>query len=555
MIKKMISVLIILVMAVSLTTVSIVTNGAETVDYGLADKCEDGNILQCFNWTLAQIKAELPNIASAGFTSVQTSPLQAHNGYNQWYWLYQPNGFTIGNELGSYDDLKGLCTEADKYGIKIIVDVVANHVAGSSNGTWASSIDSALKKSEYFHNQGAASGADYDDRYKVTHKNIGMPDLNSEHADIQNMVYNMIVKLKEAGVDGIRWDAAKHIGLPSENCAFWSKMAQVDIYQYGEILNAPAGDSPDTVNDPLMEEYTDYIAVNDDKYSSEMMRTVNSGTIYRQAGYWTKKGIPADRLVYWAESHDTFSNDGTMGWTKNFDQNTVDRAYAILGARANVPALYLSRPSSTSYSSIYYGRKGSTHFTSSEIAAVNHFHNAMIGTDEKFNSNAGCYVVWRGGGAVIVCQSGSDKDIAVTNYSSMVPVGTYTDEVSGSSFTVTSTKITGHVGSTGIAVIYNKPEDPTEPETEPPTDPPTEPPTEPPVPYILGDTDGSSEVEIIDATLVQRYLADIEVPFTERELLRGDVDRSGELESTDATAIQRFLVDMETPYPIGDSVT
>ena len=49
-------------------------------DYGLAQSCEDGNILHCFNWTLNQIKEELPNIAEAGFTSVQTSPLQTQIG-------------------------------------------------------------------------------------------------------------------------------------------------------------------------------------------------------------------------------------------------------------------------------------------------------------------------------------------------------------------------------------------------------------------------------------------------------------------------------------------
>lgn len=70
------------------------TTGAS---YGLASKVEDGNILHCFNWTLNDIKNELPNIAAAGFTSVQTSPLQPHNASGAWYWLYQPTDSTIGN--------------------------------------------------------------------------------------------------------------------------------------------------------------------------------------------------------------------------------------------------------------------------------------------------------------------------------------------------------------------------------------------------------------------------------------------------------------------------
>lgn len=52
--------------------------------YGLKDNIQDGVILHCFDWTYNDIKAELPNIAKAGFTSVQTSPAQP-NGTGTWY--------------------------------------------------------------------------------------------------------------------------------------------------------------------------------------------------------------------------------------------------------------------------------------------------------------------------------------------------------------------------------------------------------------------------------------------------------------------------------------
>ena len=62
---------------------------AEEVDassYGLCDNIQDGTILHCFDWKYSQIKEELPNIAAAGFTSVQTSPAQKGDG-QVWYWL------------------------------------------------------------------------------------------------------------------------------------------------------------------------------------------------------------------------------------------------------------------------------------------------------------------------------------------------------------------------------------------------------------------------------------------------------------------------------------
>ena len=529
--KKMTCLILILCMIVSCVMSVGFSASAQSVDtastgkdYGLAKTCEDGNILHCFNWTLSQIKQELPNIAEAGFTSVQTSPLQTHDGSSKWYWLYQPNGFTIGNELGSYSDLQSLCTEADKYGIKIIVDVVANHVAGSNNGNLANSVESVFKnnKSTYFHNKGACSN--YDVRYDVTHKNIGMPDLNSENTAVQDMVIAMLQKYKEAGVDGIRWDAAKHISLPSEDCAFWSRVAQVDLYQYGEILESPAGKDPSADNNALMSEYTQYIGVTDSVYSGNILNAVKAGSIYRTDGYWSKNGVSADKIVYWGESHDTYSN--TDGVTKNVDQNLIDKAYAILGARADARALYFSRPSETEHEKIYYGKKGSTHFTSPEIAAVNRFHNAMVGTAEKYNSTSGCYVVWREGGAVLVSMKSADVDVSVNNYNKMVPEGTYTDEVSGSTFTVTSSKITGHIGSSGIAVIYDTPAKD----------------------VIIGDTNLNEVIEIDDATLIQRQDAAL-VTLTDDQKAAADADQDGSVTLVDVTAIQRYLAGLKHKAP------
>lgn len=493
-------------------------------DYGLAPTCADGNMLHCFDWTLSQIKAELPNIAKAGFTSVQTSPLQPHGGNYQWYWLYQPTNFTVGNEIGSLNDLKALCTEADKYGIKIIVDVVANHVAGSNSGSWGN-IDSSLRKTEYFHNQGALPD-NSNDRYEITHKNIGMPDLNSEHPDIQNKVYSMLTTLKNAGVDGIRWDAAKHIGLPSEDCAFWSKMASLaGLYQYGEILEAPANKSSLAINAPLMKEYTQYINVTDDMYGATITQAIRDGKVVKSNGNWTKNDIPADKLVYWGESHDSYSNDGSAAWSKNINQNAVDRAYAILGARAGSQTLYFSRPNESAFSRIAYGQKGSTHYTSKEVAAVNHFHNAMAGTEERYGTGSGCYVICRGGGAVIVSAAGSNTDVTVVNKDNLVPDGTYTDEVSGAKWTVKNGSISGRIGSTGIAVFYDTEKIGGDQ-------------------ILIGDVDQDGEVAIVDATCIQRNLVSL-YPFDKAAKAAADTDGDGEVTVVDATLIQRYLASLK----------
>ena len=159
---------------------------AASADYGLADNIQDGNILHCFCWKYNDIKAMLPEIAEAGFTSIQVSPPQATSGTGSWWWVYQPKGFYIGStELGNKEELRSLCTEADEYGIKIIADIVANHLAGNHDV-----IQDDLKDSQYWHSD--IGNADDGDRYRVTHGKIGMPDLNTEHSYVQQCVYNYV---------------------------------------------------------------------------------------------------------------------------------------------------------------------------------------------------------------------------------------------------------------------------------------------------------------------------------------------------------------------------
>ena len=72
-------------------------------------------------------------------------------------------------------------------------------------------------------------------------------------------------------------------------------------------------------------------------------------------------------------------------------------------------------------------------------------------------------------------------------------------------------------------------------------------------PNLLGDTDGDGEVEIRDATWIQRKLNMIEIPFAFVDR-RADIDKNGIVDITDATLIQRYLIGINTNYCIGKEV-
>ena len=411
--------------------------------YGLKDNIQDGVILHCFDWTLADIQEEIPNIAKAGFTAVQTSPVHERAGKGSvWYDVYRPYDFKIGNGLGTEADLKALCAKAHEYGVKVIVDVVANH-------TDYGNVAERLLDLSLYHQLG--HGIDWHNRNDVTHGEIGMKDLDTNNPTVQAIIKQYIQDLKACGVDGVRWDAIKHIGLPSEGDSFMKNVVDQEMYNYGEILDNTGGN-----DNVLFPEYQTYMSITDNGYGNGFANSFAGGSINESVGNFNQRKAKTEKLVYWGESHDTYANDG--GESKNKSQNVIDRAYAVVAGNNGATALYFSRPFQKDKGAIKFGDKGSVHFKDAEVAQVNYMHNACAGEPNYYVKGDGVCAQVRKSGAIIVLGSGSERDVTVANGAGdgkWLKPGTYKDMVGGGAFTVNASTISGHVGESGIAVIYN----------------------------------------------------------------------------------------------------
>lgn len=411
--------------------------------YGLKDNIQDGVILHCFDWTLADIQEEIPNIAKAGFTAVQTSPVHERAGKGSvWYDVYRPYDFKIGNGLGTEADLKALCAKAHEYGVKVIVDVVANH-------TDHPNVAARLKDASLYHERFGVGN--WNDRHQVTFGMIGMWDLDTNNPTVQAIIKQYIQDLKACGVDGIRWDAIKHIALPSEGDSFMQNVVDQEMYNYGEILDSTGGD-----DNVLFPEYQTYMSITDNGYGNGFANSFAGGSINESVGNFNQRNAKTEKLVYWGESHDTYANDG--GESKNKSQNVIDRAYAVVAGNNGATALYFSRPFQKDKGAIKFGDKGSVHFKDAEVAQVNYMHNVCAGEPNYYVKGNGVCAQVRKSGAIIVLGSGSDRDVTVANGAGdgkWLKPGTYKDMVGGGAFTVNASTISGHVGESGIAVIYN----------------------------------------------------------------------------------------------------
>lgn len=442
---------------------------AVSSEYGLPSATADGVILHAFDWSFNTIKSNLAAIAQAGYNTVQTSVVQPskEDSASMWYMLYQPIDFTVGNQLGTEADFQSLCQEADKYGIKIIVDVVCNHTANNGSGQEmypSDRVNAAIKNnSNFWHTYKGA--INYSDRWQVTHGCIGLPDLATENTDLQNnYIIPFLKKLVSDGADGFRFDAAKHIALPEDNDNpveyFWPnvlaaiKAADSNSYVYGEVLQSGDKDIYDGKYTDAFEDYAKYINLTASSYGYDLRNAIKNHNIGAAlSSDYDGRGVDPAKLVTWVESHDTYLNsDGDSNSMSNWQ---IEMGWAITAARAKGTPLFFNRPTDGKGASGTMGKAGDDEWKDNEVVALNQFHNAMVGQNETLRQlSNNLLIIDRGTkGSVIISLDGAST---FTSQATNLADGTYTDKTGvNGTFTVQSGKLSGTIKSGTIAVLYN----------------------------------------------------------------------------------------------------
>lgn len=484
--KSLISVSLAAVMAAGGLAIPVAVTAAESTDgaavsnqntgYNLASSVENGNILHAFNWYFNDVKKYMKDIAEAGFTTVQVSPVQANKTTINsglyacdWWVTYQPINFEVGNNYGTKADFKAMCEEADKYGIKIIVDVVANHMAqadGGTSGQIADNVIADLRDDPECWHQTSKNVSDTN-RYAMTQYTLsGIPDLNTSNEKVQSYVKGLIKECVDYGADGFRFDAAKHIELDTDpdlngvhyasdfwnNVTSYAKEIKPDVFLYGEVL-APFG--TDSAN------YTKYMRITDSAYGTKVANAAGKGTNSPSLKNYNVTGADASDLVLWVESHDNFiSGQSQKAGLKKSDQ--VVLGWGMIGARENAPALYFVRPEHEKLGTagggmtIKYdelmGGPGSLYWQDPTVVAVNRFKNQFEGQSETLYTDSKLFAVQRGTTGIVI--TNYDSADYVANLQTTLEDGTYTDQVTGDEFIVANGVLSGTVKAKSVAVLY-----------------------------------------------------------------------------------------------------
>ena len=474
------------VQAAETASESTLATASQAAKYGLADDIQDGAILHAWCWSFNTIKENMKDIAAAGFTTVQTSPaneckdtysnmkLMGNDEINGtdgcWWWQYQPTDWKIGNyQLGSRDDFKAMCAEADKYGIKVIVDVIPNHTTPDLPKVSDNLYNAVGGKDNLYHANGFKKITQWGNRYECTTGEMGgLPDVNTENPDFQAYFLKYLNDLIACGADGFRYDTAKHIGVPSDPLDakstrnnFWPvvtgeesakgvTLSDKNVFTYGEVLQ---GDNvPES-------EYAKYMRMTASSYG-ETLRGAVTGNSFDVNSISNWRHASPGRLVTWVESHDTYCNAGV---SSRMTDEQLRLAWAVIAARKDGTPLFYSRPdgsngaSGNRWGNNVLGAKGNNEFKSTEVREVNLFRNAMAGKSEYLRNpgkDSQILQIDRGTeGTVIINLKEESVNI---NSDTKMKDGTYKDQVSGRTFTVSNGKISGTLDKRKVAVIYNK---------------------------------------------------------------------------------------------------
>ena len=230
-------------------------------------------IFHAFNMKYHQIDEVLiQKVKEIGFSHIQISPTQKSHEYMAWHDKYQPRDYKVKNRYGGAEDLSQLAERIHKYGLKLIADVVFNHMGGI---TWFNHITRDKfnndKKGYAKYRKDLVSaygdvfkpkGSTNDPNYYFTEWNEdgwmggSLPQLNTMHPDVKNVQINYLKLLKNLGVDGFRFDAIKTIDKQSLRDY---ATAVGDIWHYGELCSGDVKQNHEFT--PIMP-ITDFVLLN-----------------------------------------------------------------------------------------------------------------------------------------------------------------------------------------------------------------------------------------------------------------------------------------------------
>ncbi len=204
------------------------------------------------------VKAKLPYLADMGYKSLWLMPIFKSGSYHGYD---VTDYYTVNSDFGTLDDFDSLVTEAKKYNIDIVLDMVFNHCS-LTNKYFQEAIEDyknnktgSDSKADWFNfttstkpeGYNTYRGVNYESRFSDT-----MPDFNLDSEGVRSELENITKFWIDHGVKGFRLDAVLYYyyNVTDKNVEFLNWLADTahkydkDFYMVGEAWTSDGALNP-----------------------------------------------------------------------------------------------------------------------------------------------------------------------------------------------------------------------------------------------------------------------------------------------------------------------
>lgn len=297
-------------------------------------------IFHAFNQQYSDIAKFACTLADQGYTHIQISPAQKSNPGNEWWKRYQPIDYSVIDGLGTESDLKRLTDKAHSCNIKVIADVVFNHMANLDSNDGIEDVSKFPNLSPSDFNSSSTSNPikrpceiNYNDRKRDTEVDCwlgGLSDLKFT-ANVKAIQKAHLKKLLNLGIDGFRFDAAKHMppDVVKEYIDYIDRESLGKTWNYLEVIKD---------SDTKAEDYNWIAAVEDFLLYDSLKNAFTFGGDLRSL---PATAVNDPRSVTFGRNHDTIRelNDEAINPYDDITDSYLATAY-VLARKNGTPLIF-----------------------------------------------------------------------------------------------------------------------------------------------------------------------------------------------------------------------
>jgi alpha-amylase len=285
-------------------------------------------IYQAFNEPFASLHGKLEFLANHGYRYIQLSPPQKSIDDSIWWGRYQPVDFNvIDGPLGNENDLRAIINHAHQLGLKVLIDVVLNHMADPILYNNSLNYPQFSARDFHFPDSGPCI-SNWGDRFQVTHfwlcgdpahPERKLPDLDTGSSYVRGVHKAYLQKLINLGADGFRYDAVKHI--EPEYFADVLRVVPKKLFEYGEVIGESIGESY---------LYTPYMKITDFHLLRLLLQVFSWGgdMSYLIHPEGVGAALPGKQSVVFSRNHDTVNNPNFFAFG-SYQDSVLANAYVI----------------------------------------------------------------------------------------------------------------------------------------------------------------------------------------------------------------------------------